>query len=1050
MEKKPYWQDPGVIQRNKERGHVLALPQDSAEAALADAPSPYKMSLSGLWKFHWQKDVTTVESGFRKEDWDDGAWDEVEVPSLWQLQGYGKPYYLAFDFPPGISKKSGKIPWIDPAWNEVGIYRRNFEVPDTFQGREVYLLFGGVKSAFHVYLNGTFVGYSQGSMTPSEFHVTKLLRPGGNQITVEVYRYCDGTYLEDQDMWFLSGIFREVALVAEPKVYIRDFFARSRLDADYHHGELKVDVLLKNREAVTRSMQVKIHLEEGRNASLGPPIILRSLELNPFEGRMVKLEKGLLAPRKWSAETPELYRLVVVLEDARGRVVSAKAIDFGFRTVEIKGAKILVNGRALLLKGVNRHDFDPDHGWNVPMERYHEDFRLMKQAGINAIRTSHYPNAPEFYALCDQYGFYVMDEADVESHGVRKKNVPGSNPLWREALIDRGVRMVRRDRNHPSIIFWSLGNEAGDGTNFKEMKQAMRKLDGTRPFHYEGDRDLSVSDVVSRMYPTMEVVDALGRGEDLRIGLMDNVLNLLAADNKPLRASQYRDKPVVLCEYAHAMENSLGNFNEYMERFLRYENMAGGFIWDFVDQSLRRQDEEGRALWLYGGDFGEEKTHGYFCANGIVSADRKPHPSYYEVKKVYQDIRTTAVDLAQGRIRVENHRRFRNLEDLLLVYEILEDGVVKLSGQVDSLLVEPFESREVQLPYALPEEGGEHHLTVSYRLKANTRWAEAGFEVAFEQFALPVQPRFLPAQEEEQHPLGLVEGEQQVTIMGKGFTVVVGKVSGGLEVLDFGSGNLLTKPLLPNYWRAPTDNDRGYANFKPELAWLLFDTGWRKATRNRKVKKVVVHRYPDRIQVEVVQKVRHAKGNVRTHYVVRSSGTVTVSHSITPGKEMVRIGMQGAFHGGLQHMTWYGRGPHENYRDRNTGARIGIHEGRVHDLVHDYMRPQENANRTEVRWMTLVPKEGCGVRVEAERGQTLEISAWPYSMEDLEAAAHIHELPRREEVTVNLDAMQCGVGGDLPGVANLHEPYRIHKNQSYSYSFTIQPWHGEEGGHPRP
>jgi beta-galactosidase len=1037
------WEDPRFIKENKEDAHVIAMPYDDCRAALRNDETRYKSSLNGMWKFHWVMGVNNRPLDFYKDDFAADSWEEIMVPAVWQIEGYGKPYYLAFDYPPAICKRKSKIPKIDGRRNEVGLYRRSFTLPECFAGREIFIHFGAVKSAFYIYVNGRRVGYSQGSMTPAEFNITKYVRDGENNLAVEVYRFSDGTYLEDQDMWFFSGIYREVYIFAEPQTYLRDFFASCRLDNTYTDADLFLEVTLRNCRAETVKGSVEVQLAGDDCEAVGKSLVSGIFEAAAFAETVIKLQAFIENPRKWTAETPELYRLLWILKDENGDIREVKTIQYGFRVVEIKNEQILVNGRPIMIKGVNRHDFDPDHGWAVPKERYHQDLTLMKRHNINAIRTSHYPNDPYFYELCNRYGFYVMDEADLETHGVRRKGIPGSNPLWTKAVVDRMERMVLRDRNHPSVLIWSLGNEAGYGSNFLKMKRAALQLDPTRPVHYEGDYDMSVSDLLSRMYPAVEVVDKLGNHEEIKISFTESILNKLTADNKPLKPEQYSGKPVILCEYAHAMENSLGNFQEYMDRFEKYPNMAGGFIWDFVDQAIRRPAGDwhapGKEQWLYGGDFGEEISHRYFCANGIVFADRTPHPSIHEVKKVYQYIKVHPVDLPNGVISIENKYRFSGLEQFKLCWEITEDGLAILQGGISELKVAPGATAVYNLNYLLPplKKGSEYHLEISFRLKKDTIWAENGYELAWDQFELPFYTGKKVNFNTSDNPVDLKEDDRLITINGVDFTIRIGKHSGAIESINYGFGELVEAPLAPNYWRALTDNDKGYANFKPELEWLLVSTSWKKATADRKVKNITIENRHGLVKIRVAQKVKNCNGDVITEYDVNGAGQIQVKHRLKPTREMYRIGMALCLPAEYDRLTWFGRGYQENYIDRNTGARVGIYSGRVEELVHNYMRPQENGNRTDVRWVTLTNQAGQGICVADAGGTLLNISVWPYSQDDLERAQHIHELPKRDFVQFNVDYRQCGVGGDFPGVANLHEEYKIYPDVQYEYFFVI-------------
>lgn len=1033
------WEDPNITGINKEDGHVLAMPYDTLEGARESGYSPYKLSLNGTWKFKWVKGVSNRIGNFYESGYDDGPWDSIEVPGLWQLKGYGKPYYLAFRYPPGISTKKREIPKIDHGWNEIGFYRRNFKVPYTWDGREIFIHFGAVKSAFYLYINGKMAGFSKGSNNPSEFNITGYLIRGENTLAVEVYRYSDGTYLEDQDMWFFSGIYREVYLYAEPKVYIRDFFARCSMDKNYIDAVLLLDIDIKNCTDSDCSIKVGYTLTDG-DGDVHQLLAEENITVEKCGDKNISLNSNIKSPKKWTAETPSLYTLILIIEDDKGNIIETKSARFGFRVVEIRDEQILINGKPIMIKGVNRHDFDPDTGWAVPRERYYQDLAIMKRSNINAIRTSHYPDDPLLYELCDRIGFYVLDEADMETHGVRRKDVPGNNPLWTKSVVDRMERMVLRDRNHPCIFMWSLGNEAGYGANFSRMKEAALKIDHTRPIHYEGDFDMSVSDVLSRMYPKVEMLDRLGNHQEIKISLIDRILNHYSEDNKPLKPGQYMGKPVLICEYAHSMENSLGNFQEYMDRFEKYKNMAGGFIWDFVDQSIHKS-EGGVDKWLYGGDFGEEDTHRYFCANGIVSADRNPHPSIYEVKKVYQPVRVYPYDLDRGIIRVENKYVFKSLDEFEGSYEVLEDGIKISGGTIEDLNVRPGEIREYKIDYGIPNinRSLEYYLLVSFRIKEDAPWAQKGYEVAWDQFKLPFSDEKRTA--EAAGRFGKIEAEDdgtRINIKGDNFSAFFSRTTGGIESLDYGYGELVVSPLVPNYWRALTDNDTGYANFEPKWEWLLVNRSWEKATLNRKVEKVDVKCGENFAAITVFQKVRNTKGRVVTVYRVYGDGSIYAEHTITPVKDMYRIGMTLALPHNFHFVRWYGRGPQETYSDRKSGAKVGIYSKKVDDMVHNYMRPQENGNRTDVRWAEITDINGKGIRVEGGSGQLLNISTWPYSMQDLEKANHIYELPERNFNTLNIDYMQKGVGGDFPGVAMVHDRYLIKKGRTYKYSFIIR------------
>lgn len=1024
-----YWEDPRMFGENKLEAHNLALPYDTGEDALAGGDCPYKQTLNGTWKFYWQQGAQTRRLDFLRDDVNDAGWDDIEVPSVWQLKGYGKPIYLCAFYPKALSVKKSQIPRIDPKQNEIGIYRRRFTVPAQWDGKEVYLHFGAVKAGFFVYINGKQVGYSQGSMTPAEFRITEYLRPGENQLAVEVFRYTDGTYLEDQDMWFLSGIYREVYLFAENKTYIRDFFADASLDDTYENGRLKlcVDVVCAGEPAA----QLEAWLVDGENKThIGTAQVSQG-------NAAVSFAHEEPAVRAWSAESPALYRLLLVLKSGED-ILSCKSIRIGFKRVEIHGNVFKINGRRAILKGVNRHDFDPDHGWAVPRERYYQDLHLMKRANINAVRTSHYPDDLLFYDLCDELGLYVMDECDMETHGARRKNLPGDNPLWTDASVDRMRRMVLRDRSRACVCIWSLGNEAGDGENFMRMRNAALELDAGRPIHYEGDFDLTKSDFISRMYPTERVVEKLKNKQAIKESLFDSIANKLAADNKAVSADKYETKPVVYCEYAHAMQNSLGNFREYVEDFETYDHMCGGFIWDYVDQALRVV-ENGTEKWLYGGDFDEGPTSYYFCANGIIGADRVPHPSYYEVKKVYANMAVHPVNTESGVYRVENKNLFVSLDEYALAWTVQVRGEIVQSGRIEALPIPPLSSAEITLPYTvdtLPR--GETVLTVSFVTKQDAPWAEAGYEQAWDQFVLRQEP---PSQETVAE--GTVTYEQNgrtIRVLGEGYTAVLR--GGALCSLKYGDTEMLdpAQPMKPNFFRPLTDNDRAYFNFAPKFAWINPLYRWKGASRRVKALGVrAVKTANSGVVVTVKWSAPFARG-IKTVYTFAADGAVSVEHkAVGMLLPVLKVGLRTGLSACLENAEWYGRGPHETYCDRKTGAQLAVHAMKVADLEHRYMRPQENGNRTDARVLKLTDDTGRGIEIAAPAGRVFEFGAGYYTQEKIDEAKHLYELVPDDFITLNLDARQRGVGGDMPGVALLHEPYKLKPGNKYEFAFTIKP-----------
>lgn len=1040
------WENPKIIKENKENGHVLSLCYDRADSAAKRESSPYKISLSGTWKFFWSKGVGSLPEIFKGADYDDSSWEDITVPGVWQLQkDYTKPWYYANSFPNCINVEKSKIPSIDIKGQEVALHRTSFDLPESWSDREIFLHFGAAKAGISVYVNGEYVGYSQGSNTPHEFDVTKYVHPGKNTVAAEVYRYTDGTYLEDQDMWWLCGIYREVYVYSEPKTCLRDFFIKTELINNYTDADLTVNMLINDYSAGAKHVQIEATL-----LTVGKPTQIGSTDIVTIAGEnRIVFKKRIERPMLWSSEKPVLYTVLFKL--ACDGKVTYKAIRIGFKQVEIKGEKILINGKPLLIRGVNRHDFDPDFGWAVPDERYIQDLNIMKQNNINSIRTSHYPNDPRFYDLCDEYGFYVMDECDLETHGVRRKNVPGDNPMWTDAVVDRMERMVLRDRNHACVFMWSLGNEAGDGSNFMRMKQAALKLDDTRQFHYEGDFDFTKSDVISRMYPTEDQVEKLGKKEELTITWFDNIANALAADSKPIAKELYT-KPVVFCEYAHAMENSLGNFQAYMDAFEKYDNLCGGYIWDFVDQAIHKKGENGEDMWLYGSDYNEKKiwieppyntcaivgSNTFFNANGIIAADRKLHPSIHEVRKVYCEIQTKAVDIEKGKFILKNKQMFSDLSAFNIAYTITEDGKVISKGTLDNSRFEklaPLSEMEFTFDYNLGDmPKGETIITFAYLRREDCRFAKAGYEQGWDQFIIK------PADKKEEtvyeNRVDIKGTNDDFTVIGDDFRYTF--VKGQLVSMLKGDKEYLKGALRPNYYRALTDNDIDFLNFVPPLIPFHPLYHWRRATDMLSTKATLIHRYSHTAYIETTVSVMGMK-NVKMTYTVYPDGKIDVTHEGVPVlTDMVRFGCVLTMAREFDKVKWYGKGPHENYIDRQVGARVALHEMSVTDMEHHYMRPQENGHRLDVRMMEIKNDSGEGLRFTANGDKNFAINCHHYTINELDDATHIHSLKHKDFTTVCIDLMQRGIGGDTPGNSCLREPNIMHRGTEYSYAFTIE------------
>ncbi|MHA2183999.1 MAG: glycoside hydrolase family 2 TIM barrel-domain containing protein, partial [Promethearchaeota archaeon] len=974
MPETPDWENPEIIGQNKELAHNTLIPYQNIKSALKGKvdKSIFYQTLNGNWKFNWVRKPEDRPKDFFKIKYDDSGWDTIAVPSNWQMKGYGIPIYLNIRYPRSVKKKD--IPKISHEYNPVGSYRTEFTVPKKWDDREVIIHFNGVKSAFYLWINEEKVGYSQGSMTPAEFNITKYLQEGSNVLAVEVYRWSDGSYLEDQDMWRLSGIYRDVYLFSVPKVHIRDFFVFCSFNDKYQDAILKTQIKLRNYgHTAVNGLMVEILLldDEQEKAKLAS----ESLNIDANTEKIIELQTEIESPKKWSAEIPNLYDIVLELKNADDDIIEVEHCRFGFRQVEIReDGGFYINGKSVKFKGVNRHEHDPDHGRAVPYSRMVQDVKLLKQNNVNAVRTSHYPDHPKWYELCDQYGIYIIDECNLEAHELRDI-LPKSDPKWTSACVDRMISMVERDKNHPCIIMWSLGNEAGMGDNFKKMKEAALEIDSTRPIHYEQDYENEVSDVFSYMYYPSYFLEKLVKNR--QYGIFGQINEL----------KEGITKPYMLCEYAHAMGNSLGNFQEYWDVFEKYPNIIGGFIWDFIDQGLRKITEDGQEYWGYGGDFGDTRNDNNFCINGIVLPDRSPNPSLFEVKKVYQDVKVIPVDLVEGKIKIHNKYRFKSLNFLETTWELTANGREIQKGGLDKLDIEPGEILDILIPFEAPDIkfNIEYHLKITFTLSENTLWAKTGHFVAWDQFKIPFNVPTKPELEVGKlEKIDVEEIDDNLIITGNNFKIILGLKTGVIESYILNNKELLVKSLIPNFWRAPTDNDLERVDFRRERERVK-DKIWRSAGKERVLKRAEYKKVNDQqIQVEVEFDIINSKNPLSILYTIYGNGIIIIKNEFTPSKDMVRFGMQTALPEEFNRLTWYGRGPHETMYDRKTGAAIGIYSDVVENLIHPYVKPQENRNRTDVRRATLTNKKGLGLLVSDVGGTFLSVSTLPYTIEDLE------------------------------------------------------------------
>ncbi|MHA2180756.1 MAG: glycoside hydrolase family 2 TIM barrel-domain containing protein, partial [Promethearchaeota archaeon] len=828
MQERLDWENAEMIGQNKEPAHNTLIPYKDLETALSGnrENSKFYKILNGNWKFHWVRSPAERPRNFYEIKYNLDDWDEIKVPSNWQMHGYGTPIYLNVVYPRSINTK--EIPKINHEYNPVGSYRTEFEIPQEWIDREVFIHFDGVKSAFYIWINGEKVGYSQGSMTPAEFNITKYIQKGKNVLAVEVYRWSDGSYLEDQDMWRFSGIYRDVYLFTSPQVHIRDFFVHSKFDEFYQDAILKIKATIHNCSSNNvDDYKVEVSLLNEEKKYIGSEILITdSISVNSDTEEIVEIQINIEKPKKWSAEVPYLYNLILKLKNSMDEIIEVEQCKFGFREVKIgEDGGFYINGKSIKFKGVNRHEHDPVHGRAIPYDRMVQDIILLKQNNINAVRTSHYPDHPKWYDLCDQYGLYIIDECNLETHGLRDI-LPKSDPQWTDACVDRMLSMVERDKNHPCIIMWSLGNEAGMGDNFKKMKKETLKIDSTRPIHYEQDFNNEVSDVISYMYyPSYTLERMLENREYGRVGKLNKIKEGI-------------EKPYMLCEYVHAMGNSLGNLRDYWDIFEKFPNAIGGFIWDFIDQGLCKTSENGNEFWGYGGDFGDKQNDNNFCINGVVFPDRRPHPALFEVKKVYQNIVVFPVDLTNGKIKILNNFNFKSLDFVDIRWELSANGIKIQEGKMDRLYIKPTDSQDVILPFSPPKllSNTEYHLKLIFSLGDDTPWAKKGHILAWDQFKIPYDIPIEPHLEFNDLKNILVkESENALVIKGENFNVTINKISGVIESYSFHNKELLTSALIPNFWRAQTDNDR---LFFQRAGLQNFDKKWKEASNKRVTCKV--------------------------------------------------------------------------------------------------------------------------------------------------------------------------------------------------------------------
>lgn len=1001
------WENPLVNQVNRLPMHAFFRPHSTKEAAIKQQASDRELSLDGTWDFHYAKNPASRPSAFYQKDFDVREWSKIAVPGSWELQGFDSPIYtdVAYPFP-------ANPPYVPHDYNPVGSYKRTFTLPAHWKGMDIILHFGGVESAFYCWINGHYVGYSEDSRLPAEFLVNDYLQAGTNDITVEVYRYSDGSYLEGQDYWRYSGIERSVSLLARPKVRIQDFELKADLVNGYKDGLFRLNIEMdKNTSFTNSSLQIEV-------AENGKIIYSSTKKLSDKTGSTISIENTFAAVKPWSAEAPDLYTLTVSTLDKGGKVSEAFSHRFGFRTVEMKNGLFMVNGVPVTIKGVNRHEFEPKTGRTITESSMIEDIRLMKQFNINAVRCSHYPNIERWYELCDEYGLYLVDEANIESHGMEatEARTLANFPDWIVPFQERVERMVKRDRNYTSIVTWSLGNESGYGEHFETVYHWLKKFDASRPVQYEGARKTGLSDIYCPMYA--------------RIWQLREHVN------------QRQSRPLILCEYAHAMGNSVGNLKDYWDLIDEHDQLQGGFIWDWVDQTFPIKDQAGNDIWGYGGDMGFVgiPNDSNFCANGLVLADRKLRPHIWEVKKVYQPVRFESVPFTNNVVRITNKFDFINLDDFDFEWQVKADGEIIARKNFDVQGLNAHQSRNITLdiPDFAVRNNTEYFLHLNAYYRGSHPFIPEGHLQAYEQFPLPAGSKDI-VKNSIQGNTQSAEYANRIVVSGNAFEVSFSKENGQLYSLRRNGKELLQTGITPNFWRPLTDNDVANGLGTRSLTW-------KEATGEMTLENLTSEKSGNNTLIKVAYNLEKQNCKIGISYMIYPDGTIETDYKLTTGDivlpEIPKVGLYMVLQGEYDQMTWFGRGPHENYWDRKTSAMVDLYKSDVWSQFHPYIRPQETANKSDVRWFSLQNATGDGLLIKGK--QPLSISAWNFPMKDLMyipfdvERKHGGSVRKQDMVWVNIDYMQMGVGGDNTWGAQTHPEYTI-TPEDMSYGFTIIP-----------
>lgn len=1005
-------ENPNVVGINKLPARASFFPYNSKQLALENEISKASnfLLLNGIWKFNWVRDSKERPIDFYKDNFDISSWNSIKVPANWEVEGFGIPIYVNASYP--FQKGELSPPDIPDGYNPVGSYKRNFSVPMDWKGQEIFIHLGAVKSAFYIWVNGEKVGYSQGSKLPAEFNVTKYIKSGENSIALEVYRWSDGSYLECQDFWRISGIERDVYLYARPKVFINDYFVKAGLTENYKTGVFNLEVEISNAFSKLQKGSVSIEIKEDNNI-----IYTASNSFQSSASVKSTLSFSTTVPNvaTWSAEMPNLYQLTIQLKDKKGIVKEVISRKIGFRTSEVKNGRFLLNGQAILFKGVNRHEHDPITGHVISKEDMLKDIQIFKENNINAVRTCHYPNDPYWYELCDEYGIYVIDEANIESHGMGYDlaRTLANNPAWLKAHMERTERMIERDKNHPSIVIWSLGNEAGNGYNFYNTYLLAKKMDETRPVQYERAGLEWNSDLFVPMYATPEDVE--------------NYAN-----------DSHWEKSLIQCEYAHAMGNSMGGFKEYWDLYEKYEKLQGGFIWDFVDQGIKTI-KNGKEIYAYGGDFGPEGTpsDNNFLNNGLVQPDRKLNPHMYEVKHIQQDIKFYEANISEKKIAIKNWHFFKDLSNYYFVWELLENGRVVEKGTLETFKIAPQQTKVVEIPFQTKLSAGiEYFLNVKALVKIEEPLVEANYEIAYEQFPLSNLVNYIAPKSTE--ALIVKSKDSTIQVKGENFAIDFNKKTGCLTNFIFDGNSLINKGPQVNFWRAPVDNDYGAGTQNKFKEWKYIG-------ENEAVNFKIENSSKSEVFISFSREILNGDATYTESFLINGNGSIKVTNNLNAKKgthsNFYRFGNKMELPKEYNNIRWYGKGPFEAYSDRQHAAKVGLYTSTVSEQYFPYIRPQDTGNKMDVRWFELTKSNNVGLKIIGEN--LIHISALNYSIEDLDSGdqktqRHAGEVEPKKEVFVTIDGFQQGLGsinswGTLP-----LEQYRL-PYQSYEFSYWIIP-----------